>query len=175
MEVVHKHYLQSQAAGFRPKTRWVPPPPWLVHEELGQFDVQVSTSVSLTSRGSLASPAGASSAGERKLASFEHPAVANHSRESSENASQSPGGRPASPENSQKALVNLLACDIRRGHRNVAVRHFLMLESCNAEIPMSLRAECERLMTERPKRTIDRISGSVSSWVQLVNYPVRWR
>lgn len=70
---------------------------------------------------------------------------------------------------SQQALFALLNEDIRRGNRNLAIRHFLMLQACGVRLPEALRLSCEDWLHRCPPRTHAQISAAVNRWAQLVD------
>lgn len=69
---------------------------------------------------------------------------------------------------SDDALLALLERDLRRGHTQVAVRHFVMLRALGARIPAETEAQCERLVQCCSARSIGRTLALVERWVAMV-------
>jgi hypothetical protein len=81
--------------------------------------------------------------------------------------------RPELPKLSQRStaavLQDLLAKDLRRGHRRLALRHFLMLRACGVCPSPQLQEECEQLLGACPEETRRRIAAGVDGWTQMVH------
>jgi hypothetical protein len=65
-------------------------------------------------------------------------------------------------------LPTLLARDLRRGHVNLAIRHFLMARACGSGVPPGLQRDCEALLRACPSTRRRRIARDVENWVRMV-------
>jgi hypothetical protein len=70
----------------------------------------------------------------------------------------------AAQAGSGQALLQLLERDVRRGHVNVAIRHFLMLDACAVDVPEDLREPCEAWLARCKAKTRAAIDDQVRSW-----------
>lgn len=68
---------------------------------------------------------------------------------------------------SGQALLELLEHDVRRGHVNVAIRHFLMLDACAVQVPEDLREPCEAWLARCKDKTREAIADQVRSWTAM--------
>lgn len=68
----------------------------------------------------------------------------------------------------EDALVALLERDLRQGHRQVAIRHFTMLQLLRADVPASLQLECQRLVRRCEPSVLARTVRRVDEWAAML-------
>ena len=66
------------------------------------------------------------------------------------------------------ALRSLLDTNLRRGHRRIAIRHWLMLRRLRAELPHSVEHRVAQVRASIAPRDADRIERDVNTWAELV-------
>lgn len=79
-----------------------------------------------------------------------------------------PGRRLAeSRRRSECALVELLLQDIRRAHKYIAIRHYLMLLRIGARVPEVISNQCQQWLNQCPQQRLARIEIGVVAWADL--------
>ena len=84
---------------------------------------------------------------------------------------RSVGAQPSS-DCTAEVLLGLLMADLRRGHINVAMRHFLMLKASGASVPVTIEGRCEDLLQACPTARRNQIARDVAKWARMV-HPLR--
>ena len=79
-----------------------------------------------------------------------------------------PGSDSATATPSLGALSRLLMDSLRRGHRKVAVRRFLMLRACRSAVAADARAACEATISTLPVAELRRMTDAAQAWAVLV-------
>jgi hypothetical protein len=81
-------------------------------------------------------------------------------------------GGLAAPASSAPAAASelpaLVARDLRRGHVNLAIRHFLMARARGSSVPPGVQRDCEALLQACPSPRRRRIARDVENWVRMV-------
>lgn len=67
-----------------------------------------------------------------------------------------------------RALLRLLDDDVRRGHVNLALRHFFMLRALDVRPPKEIETRCEGWLGSRPRARSRSIVRQVEAWVEMV-------
>ena len=79
-----------------------------------------------------------------------------------------PPGLGAEAPAAASELPTLVARDLRRGHVNLAIRHFLMARACGSGVPPGMARRCEVLLQACPSARRHRIARDVDNWVRMV-------
>lgn len=74
---------------------------------------------------------------------------------------------------SECALVELLLQDIRRAHKYVAIRHYLMLLRIGARVPEIIDIQCALWLKQCPQQRLARIESGVVAWADLSGFAVQ--
>lgn len=72
-------------------------------------------------------------------------------------------------DDTEQALLGLLGMHLRRDHRRLAIRRYLMLDACGFQVPLEFRERCEALLAERPTSDIDLIISQCRTWTNMVS------
>ena len=169
---------------FKPETLWAFPPPWgLPGRDLATAPSGVAMPDSGHQVTSRLSPRNLR-AHDGRASSAAHPARLTADRQGDAEKTATPaavkrrtaacwGDTPKDStqlphDDSERALVQLLNEDVRRGHRNLAIRHFLMLEARGICIPGHLRQHCEHLLKACPRGVKRQILTAVGLWKEMV-------
>jgi hypothetical protein len=75
---------------------------------------------------------------------------------------------PPEPAGVDEALLRLLLADLSRGHRRLAIRHYLMLKGRGAGLPTVVERRCASILQECPARQRVQISRDVENWLAML-------
>lgn len=74
----------------------------------------------------------------------------------------------------REALLDLLERSLRRGHRRLALRHYMMLRVRGHAVPAALREAADGLAARCAPRERRAIAAAVHAWAAMLTAPDWW-